>query len=107
MQFIVFYDNKCLKIGKVGKKSKDRYTNHHYSTTAANSTLAGSICKSNTTMFKYTESDIRRMLNENSKTFVEWRYFLSGTDIKVNVQFLMALMNSTHEVVRSLHNNSK
>ena len=36
-------DDKCLKIGKAGSKSNQRYTYQHYNIKSANSTLAKSI----------------------------------------------------------------
>jgi len=43
--YIFLYGEKCLKVGKVGTKSKPRYTHHHYGVGRAKSTLANSIVK--------------------------------------------------------------
>jgi hypothetical protein len=38
-------DSGWLKVGRVGPRSKARYTNHHYNLRSARSTLAGSLVK--------------------------------------------------------------
>ncbi len=40
-----WFDGNCLKIGKAGPKTKERYTSQHYNINSAKSTLAKSISK--------------------------------------------------------------
>jgi hypothetical protein len=41
--YVFLYKEQCLKVGKVGPKSKARYTSQHYSPDSSNSNLAKSI----------------------------------------------------------------
>jgi len=43
--YVFFWNEVCLKVGKVGPKSQARYTNQHYNPHGSNSTLAKSILK--------------------------------------------------------------
>ena len=41
--YIFFWNEKCLKVGKVGSNSNARYTSQHYNPRSSNSNLAKSI----------------------------------------------------------------
>jgi len=41
--YIFFWNEKCLKVGKVGQNSNARYTSQHYNPRSSNSNLAKSI----------------------------------------------------------------
>lgn len=41
--YVFFWKGQCLKVGKVGPKSKARYTSHHYNSKSSNSNLSKSI----------------------------------------------------------------
>jgi len=41
--YVFFWRGQCLKVGKVGPKSKARYTSHHYNSKSSNSNLSKSI----------------------------------------------------------------
>lgn len=44
--YVFTYNNECLKVGKVGPRSKARYTSQHYNPKSSQSNLAKSILKS-------------------------------------------------------------
>ena len=44
--YLFFFNDKCLKVGKVGPKSTARYTSQHYDSQSSKSNLAKSILKS-------------------------------------------------------------
>ena len=41
--YVFFWNDKCLKVGKVGPRSQARYTSHHYNPNSSQSNLARSI----------------------------------------------------------------
>lgn len=43
--YVFSWGEKCLKVGKVGPRSKARYTSQHYNSKSSNSNLAKSILK--------------------------------------------------------------
>jgi hypothetical protein len=43
--YVFIWNDKCLKVGKVGPKSQARYTSQHYNPNSSNSNLAKSILK--------------------------------------------------------------
>ena len=58
MAVYVFSDKECvLKVGKIGQKSKARYTSQHYNPHSSNSNLAKSILKDEDAVKKYGVDD--------------------------------------------------
>jgi hypothetical protein len=43
--YVFYWEDRCLKVGKVGPKSSARYTSQHYNPWSSNSNLAASILK--------------------------------------------------------------
>ena len=60
-------ENRFLKIGKAGDRSKARFTSHHYNPGSANSNLAKSLLKDNELKNKYNfnEQNIKQWIKEN------------------------------------------
>ena len=44
--YLFFYDDSCLKVGKVGPNSNARYTSQHYNPASSRSNLAKSLLRS-------------------------------------------------------------
>ena len=60
-------ENRFLKIGKAGDRSKARFTSHHYNPGSANSNLAKSLLKDNElkNKYNYNEQNIKQWIKEN------------------------------------------
>ena len=77
--YVFFYNQRCLKVGQVGKKSKARYTSQHYSPNSSNSNLAKSIIK---------YQDVLSLSGLNNDNISEW--IKTNTDranILIDVKF--------------------
>ena len=56
--YVFTYNYKCLKVGKVGPRSKARYTSQHYNPKSSQSNLAKSILKSKKDFGSYELTEI-------------------------------------------------
>jgi len=64
--YVFFWNDKCLKVGKVGPKSQARYTSHHYNPNSSQSNLAKSILQHKEKLgLKIDESKIGDWIKEN------------------------------------------
>ena len=66
--YIFFWDEKCLKVGKVGQNSNARYTSQHYNPRSSNSNLAKSILlgKDKLGLPSVSESNIGAWIKSNT-----------------------------------------
>jgi hypothetical protein len=66
--YVFHWGNRCLKVGKVGPKSKARYTSQHYSPNSSNSDLAKSILKDELAMgiTEIDEHTVRNWVKQNT-----------------------------------------
>lgn len=48
--YVFFWNNQCLKVGKVGSKSQARFTSQHYHHKSSNSNLSKSVLKDKSAM---------------------------------------------------------
>ena len=66
--YVFSIGEKCLKVGKVGPKSKARYTSQHYNPKSSNSNLSKSILKAKTDfgVTHLDENNIGDWIKENT-----------------------------------------
>lgn len=76
--YMFFFDDVCLKVGKVGPNSQARYTSQHYNPRSSNSNLSKSILKSKrelaakvnqqfkTSIFSITEDTVGTWIEQNT-----------------------------------------
>lgn len=86
--YIFIYQDKFLKIGKVGPNSNARFISQHYSPKSANSTLAASILD---------DKDMRH-LELNEDTIGNW---IKNNCKRINVFLSAELPNFTNELIET------
>lgn len=86
--YIFIYQNRFLKIGKVGPNSNARFSSQHYSPKSAGSTLAASILEDNE----------MESLGLNEKTVGDW---IKKNCQRINVFLSAELPDFTNELIET------